>query len=249
MTFHMAGFFVDLSTVANTNVPPIADNMLVIQNNAFLPDVDFDLILAAVFCDDLDRVRLVNPSMRVITLPFVRPINGTLAPANLPGVADYRDNPFKIRAVEELSLEATNAGGVGPDNLLAVIALRTRFQSTMRGDIFTMRGTGTTTVTANAWTETPITWADTLPVGTYAVLGLEAIGATAVAARINLSGQKERPGCIAAINAQNNGPLMFRKGRMGEWGRFQTFTMPRIDFLCNAADTVQTVYLDLMRVA
>ncbi len=248
MSFHTAAYFASIGAGANLNLAPIQDDMLIIQNAAFLPNRDFNLVYAFAAALELDRARLVNPSLRVFTLPHIRPINLALLPTTVTPIADYRRNPLKIRAVEELAMEVTSVAAIPPENVTCVIGISESFVPPGRGDIYTMRGTGATALTANAWTTVPITWADNLPAGSYAILGLESISATCIAARFILNGQELRPGVIGGATEGIQSNRMFRKGRLGEFGRFNTVALPQIQFLANAADAAETVYMDIMRV-
>jgi len=110
-----------------------------------------------------------------------------------------------------------------------------------------MRGAGTTTAAAGVWTQCPITWQDTLPAGIYAVVGLEFVGVTALAARVIFEDQVPRPGCVGSGLLATGSNDIFLGGRLGIWGRFNSNRMPNIEILCNAADTAQTVFLYFSR--
>jgi len=248
MTFHVAGYTADVVTATLTTLTPITDQILNIQNGRFLPREDLDLIFAASMATDIQRSRLLNPSTRQITNPYIRPLINASVPPNDPSVADYRDNPFTIKGVEELEADSYNDAAVGPERTTTVIGLRKQYVMPNRGDIYTMRGTGATALTANVWTDVPITWADTLPVGNYDILGLVGISANCQAARLILGGQEYRPGSIGSTDVSNRTHEMFRRGRLGVWGRFNTIDLPQVQFLANAADATQEVYLDIMRV-
>ncbi len=248
MSFHTAAFFASVVTAVETVLPPVQDDILNIQNGRFLPSRTRDLIYAAAMSTDLQRAFFTSPKLRQITLPFIRPIIDGAVPFSLNEVADYRKNPLSFPGVEEFSVSALNDAAVGPEDTTVVFGMSEGFTPMIRGDIFTMRGTGTTTTIANAWTTCPITFADTLPVGDYAVVGLEAIGVTCQAARLIFGGQEIRPGCLGQIDDGGTGPKMFRKGGLGEWGRFNTIDLPQVQFLTGGIDTVQEIYMDIIRV-
>jgi len=92
-----------------------------------------------------------------------------------------------------------------------------------------------------------VTWQDTLPAGIYAVVGLEFIGVTALAARIIFEDQVMRPGCVGSGLIASAPDPMFQNGGLGIWGRFNSNRMPNLEGLCNAADTAQTVFLYFVR--
>jgi hypothetical protein len=78
-------------------------------------------------------------------------------------------------------------------------------------------------------------------------VGLQYIGVTALAARLVFEDQWERPGCIGAGLGTSQQHPMFSKGGLGNWGRFNANRMPSVEFLANAADTAEEVYLDFIR--
>ena len=245
---HTIAWRESIADVTELDIEPVVDGIINIQNAHFVMTKDWLLQYAYFGAAGATRARIVTPSLRQVTTPFIRPINLAIVPVDEPNMADYTASPLRLRALEEVQLLAfQTTGGAAVVVIVAGISPQPLGPSP-NGDIFTMRGTGATTVTAGAWSNCAMTWQDTLPNGTYAVVGAEFIGATAVAGRLIFEDQVERPGGLGQSLVSGNGPPLFRKGRMGIWGRFSTFRMPNVEFLCNAADTAQEVYLDLMRV-
>lgn len=221
---------------------------MAIQNAHFMPQVDQGILYAYVGAATLNRARFVTPNFRQVTTPWIRPQGTAIVPLDEPNIADYRDNPLRLKALEEFALEAMQTTG-GAAVIVGVAGLsKTGIQPAPQGNIFTMRGTGTTTAVAGAWTLATITWQDTLPAGLYACVGLEAVSVTGIAARLVFEEQWDRPGTVCQSLVSGNGHEMFRKGGLGVWGRFNANRMPNIEFLCNAADTAQEVFLDFIRI-
>lgn len=247
--FHLCAYSLALGTVANTDVPAVSDDILAISNSHFLPQRDYDLTFAAAMAATLNRARIVSPTNRQITLPFIRPIIAAALPPAVPNVADYTRNPFRIRGLEELAIEATSDIAMGTERCNVLVGLSSGFEPPPRGDVFTLRGTSTTAAVANAWTTLVTTWADILPAGTYACLGLEAIATNQVAARVIFENQVERPGCLGHATVGLKPWLKFQKGELGVWGRFKSTRMPIVQVLNNSTDAVHTVYMDLVRIA
>ena len=246
MPFHTSAFFVALGNTANTNVPPIQDGIIAIANSHLLPQRDYDILFAAISAVTLTRARMVSPTNRQITLPFIRPINAALLPPTDPNVADYRENPFRINALEEFSIEATDSAA-GPNNCTAIVGLAESFEPVPRGNIFTLRGTSVTAAVANVWTQLATTWDDALPAGQYAVVGMSAIATNQLAARLIFENQVARPGSLGVVAEANRNHAMFVKGGLGTWGRFMSTRMPVVEVLNNGTDNAHTVYLDLIR--
>jgi len=226
---------------------PVTDGIWTIQNGHFLPQVDWQIIYAYFGAASPIRARFITPTFRQITNPFIRPINPAIVPVDEPNMADYSMSPLRIRGLEELQIESIQTSGGAAVVVVVAGVTRTGFMPAPQGDYYTMRGTGTTTATAGAWSSVAVTWADTLPRGLFAVIGLEAFGTTMIAARLQFEDQIDRPGGLCQSLVSGNGPPLMRKGRLGIWGKFDSNRMPNVEVLCNAADTAQEFYLDIVR--
>ena len=249
MSFHMAAFTVNIGTTVNTDAPAVQDDVLTISNNHFLPQQDLGLVFACAMSATNLRGRIVSPTNRLVTLPFIRPVIVGAVPGDSRNVADYRSNPFRIRAQEELAIEGTSGLAMGNERWNAVVGLQDIFEPVPRGDVFTIRGTSTTTSTANAWTSLVTTWADTLPAGRYAIVGMSGFAATAVAFRLIIPGYTWRPGAIVGDSAGDQFHEMFTKGGLGLWGTFQSTAMPTVQTLNNAAVATHEYYMDIIRLS
>ena len=246
---HTCATFVAAGNTANTNQPPVQDGIMVIQNSHFLPQRDMYLLYGYHSGVTEQRARITTPKTRQISPIFIRPINAALLPATLTRPADYRSNPFRLAALEEIAVESTNSA-VGPNNSFTVLGLSPGPSNPpASGDVYTMRGTGTGTAGAAAWTQIVMTWADTLPAGRYQCVGLNASSATMIAARLIFDQQAWRPGCIGGVDETTIQDQMFRFGGLGVWGEFNAYAMPNVEVLCNAADAAYIVYLDLIRIS
>jgi hypothetical protein len=245
--FHTVANFVAIGTTADTDVTPVQDDIVLINNSHFVFQDPIAMIMAAAMSANLSRVKLSTPKTRQITNPFLRPLIGAATPPTSPNVADYRMNPFHLRAQEEISFLATSSIAMGTENLTIVSSYQVSPDPAPQGDIYTLRGTSTTAAVANKWTSLTVTWADNLPQGTYACVGLQHESATAQAARLIFQNQFYRPGALSVTSLQNRSHDMFRLGNSGVYGRFIQTAMPTVQALCNAADASHEVYLDLIR--
>jgi hypothetical protein len=222
---------------------------MLVQNSHFVPQVDHMLLFASYQAAGATRARLISPTLRQMTTPWIRPTAVAIVQGVEAHVADYRANPLRIRALEELQLEALQTSG-GAAVVVGLAGIqRSPMMPMPQGDVYTMRGTAAATLTAGAWTLGTVTWQDTLPNGLYACVGFQYFGTTGLAARLIFEEQVERPGCIGAGLVTSQQHPMFSKGGLGVWGRFNANRMPNIEFLGNAADTAQEVYLDFIRIS
>ena len=253
MTFHLAAFSEAIgSSVTDSQLSALTDDILNVSNNNFLPDMDLDLVFAASMGVDLTRSRIVSPSNRQITLPYILPQTEALNPDVATGYSKYQDltyNPMRLRGLEEFGVEVTDTASGGSSIVTTLVGLQPQFDPSPRGTCYTMRGTSTSTHSTTAWTTIATTWQDTLPEGSYTVIGLNVLSANAICARLIFEGQTWRPGALCTTDEDNwNGPLFFNpNGALGAWGTFKAWAPPQVQVLSSAADTAATVYLQFVR--
>lgn len=245
---HTLGWRLSIADATETDVTPVQDGLMAIQNGHFFPA--HDMTLAAIYFGAAGptRARLVTPTFRQITSPFIRPMNTDIVPGNLPGIADYRSNPLRLRALEEIQLLGTQTTGGAAVVVGVGFITDLGLGAAPSGDVYTMRGTGTTTVVAGAWSQITVTWQDTLPNGRYAIVGGVFQGTTCLAGRFILENQFWRPGGLGVSALDLNTSPIFSKGNFGNWGIFDGNRMPNVEYLCNAADTAQEFYMDIVKV-
>lgn len=249
MAFHLLAYEESIDSTANFDLDAIPDDVINRQNDHFFPSIDLSMLFATAMSATLNRGRIVSPTLRQITNPQIRPIVAAATPPTDVEVADYRDIPFRLPRLEEIAIELTSAVAMGSEQSLALIGVTAGMSPAPTGNIYTMRATSTTAATALRWSTITATFDDTLPEGRYAVVGLEYVGATAVAARLIFDEQMWRPGGLGVAAIGSRGPTLFRKGRLGNWGLFNSWAMPEIQVLNTAAVAVHTVFLDFVRVA
>lgn len=247
---HLCAYFESIDNTANTEVNALQEAVLQRRNNRFYTTYELQVLAAFAASATLNRCRLVTPTNRQVTLPMLHPINVATLPASDPNVADIRKSPFNLRAHEDFSLEATSDVAMGNENFHGLLVLAERLVPAPRGDIYVLRGTSTDTATANAWTTlSTVTYDDTLPPGTYALVGLVVQSTNAIAARVIFEGGWWRPGSVSITALGNRTHDMFYKGGLGDWGHFTHVTIPQIEVLCDMADASHVVYLELIRLS
>ena len=125
-----------------------------------------------------------------------------------------------------------------------------------KGKIFTLEGTISLGIGATGWTNSPITFSQTLPVGKYQVVGMQVNSGVVLAARLVFIGPSSitRPGVASVYNSTSPNNSMFRFGSQGVMGEFNSATPPSVDMLMmmtssNLAVITIHILLDLIRVA
>lgn len=245
---HTVAYRVSAADATETDMTPVPDGIMSIVNTHFMPQQNRPIIYATFQAATPTRAKIVTPSFRQVTTPWIRPQQPSIVPGDEANVADYSQNPLMARALEEISILGTQTSG-GTAVEVALLALaRGPLQPAPRGDIYTLRGTGAVTLVAGAWGIVTPTWQDSLPAGRYSVVGLEYIGTTALSARIIFDEQTDRPGCVGGGTVSNNVWQGNRKGYLGEWGQFDSNRMPTLECLANAADTAQEFYMDIIKI-
>jgi hypothetical protein len=160
--------------------------------------------------------------------------------------------PIPLASTDSLGFQAAE-DGAGADQLYGVAVLGPdQPDFAPNGDILTARGTGTTTLTANAWSTVTITLETDLEPGRYALVGAICISATAIVARAIITGQNYRPGFIGLAGteatAADYDPAIYSIMQGLSYGEFTHVDVPQFQFLAAAADTAQTVLMKCIRI-
>lgn len=245
---HLAAFQAAVGQTANTQLTAQTDQILPIDSSgAFLPQSNLSLVAAFVSGATLNRARFDSPRYRQIAQPYIEPINLALLPVGNPGIMDLRDNPLRVPALSPFSVQATSSLACSTEVTTAGVFLTDRMVVMPQGDIYTLRATGATTVTAKAWSDVALTFDQSIVEGEYSVVGGCAYSTTMFYWRIILDNQYYRPGGIGFATRGLRAPSFQYNGGLGEWGRFRNTSMPRLQVYCNAADTAQTLFLQVIK--
>jgi hypothetical protein len=216
----------------------------------------------------LQSIRLQAPSFLPVPYPTLNPNNIGTAIETPPKFWDMARAPKVLRPTEEFDIFASQISAGAEEEavfvnftdglIVAPPAISTSPTPSGNGMYFISHATGSTTLTANAWTQVNLTLDLALPAGLYALVGARAVSAGALAFRIRpINEPLWRPGGVAAqTNDQLDPPgqrfLNPLTGAMSHWGVWVTFfqnTIPNIDFWSTSADTAEDVYLDLIKIS
>lgn len=216
----------------------------------------------------LENIRPQAPSFLPLPYPAYAPNNIGTATESPPRFWDFSRAPKALRPTEEFDIFASQTSG-GAENEAVFVnftdgmvapapAVSPGPQLNGNGQLFTVHATGSTTLTANAWTQVTLTLDQALPAGFYSLVGARAMSAHALAFRVRpIVEPLWRPGGVAVQTADQLDPpgqrfLNPNTGKMshwGEWLRFFQNTVPYIDFWATAGDTVEDVFLDLIKIS
>lgn len=234
------GVLTQVQAVTDQHITTDGDDILV---PAFAPN------LAGVFAigATITQAQISSPTLRKGLLYDVSPLNVGAEPVNRPYVHDRFENPIPLTVGEGLrALVAEGAAGAEQDSVIAF--LQSEFEAAPSGDILTVRATATATLTPYQWSLCTLTLSQQLEAGRYAIVGMKAISAGAIAARLVLPGSQFRPGVIASDAEGDVTIPEFRYGKKGVYGEFEHTFVPAVEFFSISADTAETVYLDVIKI-
>lgn len=195
------------------------------------------------------QVELQSPSLRELYFPEFFPGELLATFDNPEDFADLDDSPLQLVTNEGLEF-FTNAGGNGTvaQQVYGVVFLTDAPIVKSAGKFRTIRGTLAISASATAWVSGQITFDQTLPVGTYDVVGMRVEAAGLVVARLIFTGASgiSRPGVLCQSSANKIGQRKFRNGNFGVFGTFDSTTPPSVEVLGGTSSS-QVVYLDLVK--
>lgn len=162
-----------------------------------------------------------------------------------PEVSLFPRSPIPLVALEGVAM-VQRSDPAAAERQYGLLWLASGAIEPVTGAIVSIRATASISLAAGAWVNGAITLAQTLPIGTYQVVGARFLGTNLVAARLVPTDVADRPG-MAAVNAEGDldHPLA-RFGGLGVWLTFMSLTPPTLDAL-GVTDTAQTLWLDLLR--
>ena len=236
------------TTAVLTDMAPVPDSIIQIQNSHFVLPKDMGLWSAMAMGTNIQRARIRSPSLVQVNPAYIRPLNGGLIPLSNPNRLWLARTPYVLKGHEETIVESIQNAGVN-QQITVVASLMDQYIEQPATPPYLIRITGTTTLVANAWTQISYTLETGLPVGRYAVTGAEMQSAGGQAFQLVFDNQFMRPGGYMISSLLNRAPQEQYEGWMGVWGYFDTISLPRILCLANSADTAQEGYLRVQKVA
>ncbi len=273
--FHMELFSSSIASGATTFAQVTyftPDNILSKLNNGVQvsPELPFLLGVFGIGAH-MALVRGQSPSMLPFPYPTLGPNNRGSAFESPPRIWDFSMAPLALRPTEEFDIFATQNSGGSESQYVAVLfsdgnltgvpvpinppGLATN--TLTPGRFFSAHWSATTTLTAGGWTQVQPIFDQTLPAGTYALIGARAFSATGLFFRMYPQmGPKWRPGGICVQAYDQLDPVNqrgFQQGfptRLG-WGTWMTFFQnvpPQVEFFATSADTAEEGIMDLVYV-
>lgn len=252
--FTLAGFYESQDAAgAWVAVAALTDQVLRSSgDDLYVPGGLNNIIFAAagIGSGGVGYARISSPSLRGLSKHVIAPVNGNAdadaEPEVVPAYQDLRFSPIPLLAQEILGAEI-NTDTTAAAAQWVLVAFAPGPVELATGRIFSVRASGSTTLTADAWTLVPLTFDEDLPAGHYQVVGARFYSAGAVAGRLVLIGSTMRPGCLGCDAFDDLDWPPQRNGGLGIWGEFDDQDLPSAEFLSISADTAEVVFLDLIR--
>lgn len=274
--FHLETFSSSIPTSGTTNFQQLTyvatDAILQKLVNGMQVSAQLPYLMAVMpVGSHLVSVRAQAPSMLPLPYITIGPNNRGGAFESPPRIQDYSAAPIPLRLTEEFDIFVTqNSGGAETEYVACLFsdnqptpAPRPVTVPVVNGNgrFFTVHGTASTTLTAGAWTNIPIssfTLDQPFPAGSYVLVGARVLSASALFFRMfpQLAPQW-RPGGVAVQSydqmdafGQRYYPNYGAPGYgWGVWLSFYSNTPPGIEIFATAADTSEEIWLDCIKVS
>jgi len=246
--FHLACYNGSVGAgLSNVDIAAVSDQALTISNNHFVLTEPGRLLNAYAQGTDITNARVNTPKLRLISLPSLTPVNPGTLPGDLPPLVSFGDFPIGLDPIDEIAVETTNAGA-GAETHTVGLWLGFGARPIPSGPAYTIRATSTITGVSGSWSAGNIVLDQVLPAGRYSVIGLRAIAANCVFARLIFPDMKYRPGTVASATAAQDDFSYVRFGKSGELGQFDSIAQPQLEIFVNGTCTAQTIFMDVIKV-
>jgi len=247
--FHLVAYETSGSEAALTAITPVPDGTVRVSgNDIFVPDKVNNIVGAIAEINSAAatlRAQIQTPSLRsTLNIDIAPIVNGLVAPTAPPFVKAF-DSPYPLVVNEPMDVYIQNGAAVMNR---AGIWLADGPLKPVSGKIYTVRFTTSITAATATWVNGALTFGQTLPAGTFQVVGLRVFSANGVLARLFFVGSAYRPGCIVMSAEANTDLGWFRNGTIGVWDQFTNVVPPSLDLL-GITDTAQVGYLDVIKTA
>lgn len=249
--FHLAAFYENIDPAgALTAIDAVREQQYFVNGDDLrvptaLPNLIGEVALTAAA--NLVRAQVQSPTLRMLANLDVEPVVAAVVFGNPPECVWHPESPVALTPDEAINF-AIESNPAAAEAHYGLVFLADGPQSPVTGPIFSIRATAAITLAAGTWVNGNLTFAQSLPAGSYSVVGMRARGTNLVAARLVFPEQMARPGVLAVNAIGDNDPYWTRYGRLGIFGTFPHTNPPTLDAL-GITDSAQSIILDLARVS
>lgn len=218
-----------------------------VSGDGYIVTKDMALLLAAFgFGANLTRVQLQCPKFNLTAYEEIAPLANAMPSAGqVPQLQFFGAGARTLKESEVIKAQVIQSGA-SAENDIVLALFADKVPAPVVKEHFTIRFTGSDTLTANAWTTVTPTLDRDLPAGKYQIIGARFKSAGAVAFRFRIPGDASAPGGIASQSDLAHDPEGQRHGGWGVWGEFEQNLLPTIDALSTSADTSESGEIDLI---
>lgn len=249
MGFTIAAYDQSIAQNSHLELNAVSDQHLITSGKDITVPDTYDKLMAIFAAGiTINRLQISSPTMRKSLIVDGDNLNIGAEPLSPPPFIDMFDNPRQLKSSEGLRALATQ-GSAGAEIERVIVFLGDGKVDQVQGEVMTVRCTGTTTLVAEGWSLVPLTFSQQLESGRYQIVGARFESAGAIAGRLVIPGSPWRPGSVATDSIMDIRGERFRSNKAGIWGEFSHSFPPQAEFLSISADTSETVYLDLVKIA
>ena len=246
--FHIGGWAQDVDCAgADTDLDALNDTSLFTSGDNIRVPIEYPYLwwsAAGIQSGGNSLARLESPTLRETQRIQFSEINGLndgdVEPTSPTPILNFMKNPVKLTGDENMKFTVNSNGSAAGFQWNFSAWGGSKMTPITTGNIIQAHWTFTGAVTARVWSAGSVTFQDTLPYGTYDLVGMRAVSTSGIACRIIPIGvaQSSRPGvmCVDALNETGTGDI-FRYGNAGLFTRFQSTTPPDIEWVCDLADS------------
>lgn len=248
------------ATAALTVVTPVADQHVTIDGNNIIIPKGMNKLLGACMCYGTGLASAVpgvfwgqlrSPGLRRVFEQDLNRVADTFThEIHQEHIHMFPDSPLPLDEGEGLQAWTAHPA-LALGETAVYVHLGDGAVKPVSGEARTMRFTSVCAPVTRVWTLGVLGIVQTLPMGTYAVVGANVFNLTEFGAfRLVFTGYDWRPGGMITHGAGAQDVTFQRDGYLGEWGRFYYTQPPRIEICSVLAAPVAnpTVYLDLIKV-
>jgi|Deesub1362B_J571_1020462.scaffolds.fasta_scaffold03063_2 hypothetical protein len=213
----------------------------------YIPDLNQVVGYGGALSDRVSESYFRAPSLRRIVNLYIGEQNNSQVGAKV-GQHYFPEAPVGLVKNEGLELLSDGGGdGTTAQYVIGYVLLSDGPITPVVAESFTIKATASISTTAGEWSNGPITFAQTLPVGRYQVIGARCESPTGVAFRFVPVGEFYRPGGVCVTGDGIDAPEIQRRGGLGVWFEFDSVTPPTLDILTSGTDSSQVLYLDIVK--
>ncbi len=213
-----------------------------------VPDSTNRLLAIMGVGSDLKSIRLTSPTLRAVAPITPGQFHHADTIDGYYPVYSLMNNQFQMQTDEQVRALAANDAATADSAFVGALVSDGNVAPLNGATIITVSGTAAVTASSENWVTGQITLDTILPRGVWAVVGAKAVQANGVFARLVFSGQGVRPMFPIVPNPEVPTDQMFRGGKMGLWGTFDSRSPPKLQVLSSGAASAQQVYLDVTQV-